>query len=152
MIVAGGGIDIVLSAMRRHSVCVDVQEHGCAALCSIFHGGGDGDGDFYGEAIGDAGGVDIVTAAMSRHADSAAVQRHGCVVLQVMAIYGTNAAAIVAAGGVSLVVSAMRRHEEVSMAHIWIEADVTMTESECFYREVGDDALNTICGRAVSDV
>jgi hypothetical protein len=150
---------IVVSGMRRHGACVDVQAHGCAVLCSLASHGG------CCVAIGDAGGVDVVTAAMARHADSAAVQRHGCDVLRLLALNRRNRQAIVDADGVSLVVSAMRRHEEVSLAHNWVrpdasgdsddsdDSDAEPSEELGTYVEVGQAALDNIAeSRAISDV
>jgi hypothetical protein len=75
---AAGGIDVVVSAMRRHVASPDVQKRGCAALCSLADRSVGNNA-----AIGAAGGVDVAMMAMTRHADSAAVQRHGCDALRV---------------------------------------------------------------------
>jgi hypothetical protein len=127
--------------MRRHAASVDVQEHGCAALCSIADGCNDDDEV---AAIGAAGGVDVVVAAMRRHADSAAVQRHGCDALRAMAADDATRAAIVAADGIALTVSAMRRHVEMSVAYAWVD--------RAEYVEVGDRALNAFLRRGFEGV
>jgi hypothetical protein len=141
-IVAAGGIDVVMSAMRRHRARVDVQALGCGALCSFALA----EGSFRNsDVIGAAGAVDVVTAAMALHPDSAAVQRHGCAALRVMLErYDGSRAELVAADGVSLVVSAMRCHEEVSVASFWLGREPPPANEGGTYEGVCDLVLDVI--------
>jgi hypothetical protein len=106
--VAAGGIDVVLSAMRRHVDCTILQERGCGVLRSLAGTGSRA----VKAAIGAAGGIDVVVGAMRRHSISASVLEHACGALCSLAdLHAANVAAAVAAGAIGAVTAAMAAHD-----------------------------------------
>jgi hypothetical protein len=126
-----GGIEAVLSAMKRHVDMLVVQERGCYVLwqlsaakqgCGVTRSSGvaaDLSPDVKASIVA-AGGIDAIVSAMRRHSDDAAVQEWACRALQRLAARNVaNQVAIAAADGVVAVVDAMRRHTAVADVSEW---------------------------------
>jgi hypothetical protein len=112
--VCGGGLDALLSTMRRHRDAASVQQHGCAILRTLVRGCG---GMVAAAAIGAADGVDVVLSAMQRLVDVLAVQECCCRVLYSIARIDATALASRACSVIDGVVLAMTTHRDSREVH-----------------------------------
>ena len=71
-VVAQGGVEVLLAAMRRHLADEDVQDCGCTALVYLTTGSAANRA-----AIAARGGVEVIDAAMRQHPTAASVQEQG---------------------------------------------------------------------------
>ena len=107
-VVAAGGIDAVVAALKLHVAAADVAEAAMDVLAWMMNGDG---GEDMRTTIAAAGGIESAIAAMYAHLDVAAVQVEGCSMLGNLAIdHPANKTAIAAAGGVECVMAALRAH------------------------------------------
>ena len=105
-VVEGGGVAVVVAAMRRYTADADVQHSGCGALRNLAFADA-----VCAQAVVDGVGVAAVVTAMRQHTVDAELQRLGCGALCNLA-FGDAARgqAIVDAGSVAAVVAAMGQH------------------------------------------
>jgi hypothetical protein len=107
-ILRGGGVTLVVSAMREYPNDAGLQQYACEALAEIsVHGNGD-------EEILQAGAAPLIIAAMRRHGQYAELVEYACWALSHLTCFEGLRAAVVAGGGVALVTAAIRGHPDAA--------------------------------------
>jgi hypothetical protein len=107
-VLAAGGADAVVGAMRAHVGVAEVQEEGCQAVHGLAWLS---DGI---AAVLAAGGAEAVVGGMQAHVGAAGVQERGCQTLGSLARSVEGRSKVLLAGGAEAVVGAMRAHVGVA--------------------------------------
>jgi len=105
-IVAQGGIESVLAAMKAHTIDAEVQRHALETLAWIA-----ADVTDNAARIANGGGINLTIVAMSTHIEVAEVQWAACSCLKVVAAEAAIAERVIVAGGIGRITDALALHE-----------------------------------------